>query len=137
MKRAFSSVFASGIVLLVLLGCQDKGVSPQKEVPEPEIVPYTAIPQPFINNMYFFYGAGLEDAAVPVLEELLQADFDINDAWYPEWENSGECMVVLVDQLIVRLEAPDERIFDFGLVSDSSQIFLSVCIPTWKHYRFD
>ena len=126
-----------GFSILVWLGCGDEAVSTQKEVPGPEIVPYTAIPQPFTNSMYFLYGFSVEDGPVPVFEELLEADLDVENAWYPEWDNPGPCLVLMVNQLIVRLKAPDERIYDFGFVSDSSQVFVGICIPTWEHYRFE
>jgi hypothetical protein len=42
--------------------------------------------------------------------------------------------------MIIRLEAPEARIHDFGFTADSAlvQIFENpACRPSWEHYQFE
>ena len=135
--RRSKLVAVTAILFILASGCELLGDSPDRtprpEVPDPEIVPSTAIPRSFSDNVYFLSGAKLGDGPVPVLQELLDHDFQLRDAWYPE---AARClMVTLPYPLIVQLKAPDQGIYELGF-SDLSDASFS-CFATWRHYKFE
>ena len=128
------SIILSGF--LVQIACdQGSTLGPEPNIVPYSIVPYSLIPKPFSNATYFLYGHNLEPGEEAVIDQLQSGGFTIRDAWIPY--EPGECMMAIIDQMIVRLEHPDPRIYLLGFVSDSTQIAPGVCIPTWKHYIFN
>lgn len=113
------------------LGC-DQGASPSIGR---DIVRYSSIPRPFSDATYFIYGQNLSNGYQAVIDQLQSGGFAIREAWSPY--DFGGCMMPIIDQMIVRLERPDIRIFSHGFVSDSSLVVLGNCIPNWKHYTFN
>lgn len=131
-------VVVTAVLFIVASGCELLGDSPDRasrpDVPDSEIVPTTAIPRSFSDSVYFLYGAKLADGPVPVLQEVLDHDFRIQNAWYPE---AAVCMrAFLPEALIVQLKAPDQRIYELGFISDSSELLVG-CFATWQHYEFE
>jgi hypothetical protein len=118
------------------------------KVPDPKIINYTEIPRPYSKSTYFLYYGGwgvpelrfAEGDVKLILQKLLQQGFDVREAWNATGEWGCPLRIATWEQMIIRLEAPETRIFDFGFTSDSSrvQIFENpACRPTWEHYRFD
>jgi hypothetical protein len=117
-------------------------------IPVPTIINYTEIPRPYSKSTYFLYYGGREVPALRfaegdialILQKLLEQGFDIREAWNAAGEWGCPLRKPTREQMIIRLEAAEARIFDFGFTSDSShvQIFENpACRPTWEHYRFD
>ncbi len=136
MKRFFiiSTIFI--VLSLLVVNCQESTTPIDSTTLSATPVPYTTIPQPFSKNFYFLYGAPLAKGATPILRRLEEENIPLTDAWFIDERNIGPCENPIILQLIVRLSKTDDRIHDFGFVSDSSQVELDECIPTWLHYRF-
>ncbi|MGH7598416.1 MAG: hypothetical protein ACREOI_18830 [bacterium] len=159
MKRLFALKRLLLLVALFLIfcSCNDKqqesslakitGVE-RNGIPDPTIINHTEIPRPYSKSTYFLYSGGRE---VPesrfaegniklILQKLLERGFDIREAWNATGEWGCQMRKPTWDQMIIRLEAPNARIHDFGFTIDSSlvQIFENpACRPSWEHYRFD
>jgi hypothetical protein len=159
MKRFFASRWSLllTILFLTLYGCkEDQPQSPlapitaveNNKVPDPKIINYTEIPRPYSMSTYFLYYGGREapelrfaEGDVPlILQKLLEQGFDIREAWNATSEWGCAMRKPTWEQMIIRLEAPDARINDFGFTADSSLVQIlenPACRPTWEHYRFD
>jgi len=132
MKSDFMMLVVICFALSFLVGACDQGTPPSPAV---DIVPYSSIPRPFSTSTYFLYGYALDQGEQSILDELTTRGIRLRDAWIPY--GYGPCMMAFVNQMIVRLEYPDERIYSVGFVSDSSQVAPGICIETWKHYQFN
>lgn len=125
------------VAALVLpgLGCQeDSGITPSAkvQVPEPEVVPYSNIPNPPTPAMYRISGQALADGPVQILKEVEREGFDLKRAWRPK---VYLCMALFLDELIVELEQPDDGIYELGFTSDFSGT-AGPCASHWDEYRF-
>jgi len=118
-------------VLLLSIGCEQT-TSPTSTI---DIIPYKKIPRPYSNSTYFMYGQELDSGEKAIFDRLESEGIALRDAWIPD--ESGECGMLIIKQMIIRLESPDSRIYSFGFLSDSSQIAPGECIPSWKHYTFN
>jgi len=119
----------------ISIGCReqtDLPVNAEPLFPEYTIVSYSDLPRPFQDNVYFSYGGGLQKGSVLVLQHLAGQGFQVREAWEPD--DPGPCAYPTVRQVIVRLEAKDNRIYEHGFVSDSSLV--NHCAPTWRQYMF-
>jgi hypothetical protein len=150
------TILLTALVLLVTFnGCNN---SPQEaslgkttdaertNVPDPTIINYIEIPRPYSKSTYFLYYGGrevpelkhAEGSVVIILQKLLEKGVAVRDAWNAAGEWGCAMRKPTWEQMIIRLEAPNARIFDFGFTSDSSrvQIFENpACRPTWEHYK--
>jgi hypothetical protein len=154
-KTAFTILLVALGMLLAFCGCKNgqdelllakvNGVE-HDNIPDPTIINYTEIPRPYSKSTYFLYGAGRENAelrfaegsVVIILQKLLEKGVAVRDAWNAAGEWGCAMRKPTWEQMIIRLEAPNARIFDFGFTSDSSrvQIFENpACRPTWEHYK--
>ncbi|GEM_PF-6704309 len=136
MKRFFIISAIMVMLSLIAVNCQESTTPIDSTTLSATPVPYTTIPQPFTENFYFLYGAPLAKGATPILRRLEEDGIPLTDAWFIDEQNIGPCEKPILLQLIVRLSKADDRIQDFGFVSDSSQVELDDCIPIWLHYRF-
>jgi hypothetical protein len=157
MKKRFTNLLVALILFLAFCSCRNDqhelslakiNGDEHNGIPDPTIVNYTKIPRPYSMSTYFLYYGGREvpelrfaegDIAL-VLQKLLEQDFDVREAWNATGEWGCAMRKPTWEQMLIRLEAPDARIFDFGFTNDSSrvQIFENpACRPTWEHYRFD
>jgi len=123
----FLFVFIS-ISVLICNSC-----SPEKDNPEIIIVKNTDIPKSFSDNIYFIYGTALDTGEQNILYNLLQSGLKINTAWVPY--TFGDCMSPNTKEMILELDQPDTRIYEFGFTSDSTMLNLN-CITLWKKYKF-
>lgn len=131
MKSDLTKMIAIFFTLSLLsIGC-DQATSPNPSV---NTVSHKEIPRPYSETTYFMYGQELDSGEKTIFDRLNSEGFILRDAWIPN--ESGECGMLIIQQMIVRLEYPDSRIYSLGFVSDSSQIAAGVCIPSWKHYTF-
>jgi hypothetical protein len=77
---------------------------------------------------------------IPLLNLLLENKFTISGAWNATSEWDCPLMMPTYAQLILRLESPDERIKEFGFVSDSTRLqiygVVAGCVPYWEQYMF-
>lgn len=116
------------------------------DIPDPTIVNYTEIPRPYSKSTYFLYYGGravpelrfAEGNVTLILQKLLEQGFDIREAWNATGEWGCAMRKPTWEQMIIRLEAPEARIRDFGFTADSSlvQIFENpACRPTWEYYK--
>jgi hypothetical protein len=117
-------------------------------IPKPAIIAYTEIPRPYSKSTYFLYGGGREVPELRfangnsklILQRLLEKNFNLREAWNATGEWGCPLRIPTWEQMIIRLEAPDQRLYDFGVTADSSRIQIfgdPACLPTWEHYRFD
>ena len=120
------------VLAVILVGSVCNEVGPLNS--EIEIIPATDIPRPFSNSTYFIYGVKLEIGELNILNSLNNQGFALQDAWIPN--TFGACMVPILKQMIVHLKYPNSKIYSLGFTSDSTQVQISYCIETWKHYRF-
>ncbi len=130
---------------------QDKIYSPVFSVngiPNPTIISYTEIPRPYSKSTYFLYYGGREVPELRfaegnitlILQRLLEKGFAVREAWNATGEWGCAMRKPTWEQMIIRLEAPDARIVDFGFTTDSSRVQISenpACRPTWEHYRLN
>ncbi len=75
-----------------------------------------------------------------ILQKLLDQGFVLREAWNATGEWGCRMRKPTWEQMIIRLEAPEARIFDFGFTRDSALVQISenpACRPTWEHYRFN
>ena len=131
------------IVFLVFTAnhCKNKSSEPEPEivVTEPKIV--TEIPQLEHNVYYFVNTSGsnaekLENGPEPILQELIDNNFALEQAWYPTYPTP--CMAMsAVEALIVQLEKHDERIYDFGFISNPENWIINCGIKSFYHYDFN
>jgi hypothetical protein len=155
-KTRFANLFVALILFLAFCSCQNgqQEISSAKingaerhDIPVPTIINYTEIPRPYSKSTYFLYYGGwevpelrfAEGDVTLILQKLLEKGFAVREAWNAGDEWGCPLRKSTWDQMIIRLEAPDARIFDFGFTADSSrvQIFENpACRPTWEHYRF-
>jgi len=143
------------VLLLILISCTQNrektlldgnNLANNGNIPEPKIVPSTDIPRPYSKSTYFLYGGEgaleLELAqgnVALILEKLLEENFAIKEAWNAAGEWGCPLRKPTWEQLILRLDTPDQRLYRYGFTSDSSrvQIFENPpCRPTWEYYRF-
>ena len=123
------------IIYILALGflasaCDSIPSEPKLEVPEPEIISWDRIPQPFPESTYFLFGAGLQDGPHAILNSLLEGGVAFQDAYRP---HSALCMRLFLDQLVVVLERPDERMQQHGFTTDPNG-FAGGCFSHWEHY---
>jgi len=157
MKRLFALRWLLSLAALFLALCSCKDDQPQSSltritgaehdnIPDPEIINYTEIPRPYSKSTYFLYSGGWEVPELRfaegnvklILQKLLEKGFNIREAWNATGEWGCPMRKPTWDQMIIRLEAPEARIHDFGFTTDSScvQIFENpACRPTWEHYK--
>lgn len=138
-------MFIPLLVFFLIFGCDQNiaDVNPGKLPPQERTnyqfkqrqVPYTAIPRPYTETMYFLYGYRVTDNQIQILEQLLQANIPLQEAWYPDYSIPSVCMVLIPDQMIVKLRQPDSSIFNFGFVQDSSDAMPGLCLPYWFHVQ--
>lgn len=156
-SRGFTISAAILAAFLVLCACNDNqqesflakiNAVEHDDVPEPTIIHHTGIPRPYSASTYFLYYGGwdvpelkfADGNVVLILQKLLEEGFDICEAWNAANEWGCHLRISTWDQMILRLDAPDARIYDFGFTADSSRIQTyenPACRPTWEHYRFD
>ena len=136
-KSAVSkSAFLFILCGLVVVACQDHLVS---VVSDPQIISAGQLPP--LQNQYYLIrttenAERLEYGAIPMLQQLLNANFDVQDAWYPI--GTTPCMAMgAVDALVVRLKKPDDRIAALGFTPDPSFHIINCGIDTFAYYRFD
>lgn len=130
-------LFLMTAFLYMTLACTDTTTPANKKIPEPNLVSFNSIPRPFSDNIYFFYGLRLDDGPEALLKKLLENNLEIKKAWYPYKGSPGECSMAIVQQLIVMTALPDNRMYDLGFTSDSTQASVNICIPIWEEYRFN
>lgn len=133
---ASKSAFLFILCGLVVVACQDNPVS---VVSDPQIVRAEQLP-PSQNQYYLIRTAEnaerLENGASPILKQLLKADFEVRDAWYPI--GPTPCMAVTaVEALVVRLQKPDARIAAMGFRPDPGPFIINCGINTYAYYQFD
>ena len=116
--------------LLFVSACGPTPPEPAIDALESEIVSWETIPHPFPEATYFLFGANLKDGPRAVLVELLEDGIVVQDAYYP---HTSICMAVFLDQMIVVLEAPDERMENRGFTTNSDRLGGS-CITHWSRY---
>ena len=103
------------VFVLCSSACDSASYEAIQEVPEPELVSWEGIPQPLPEATYFLFGAGLKEGPRAALEQLLEEDIAIQDAYRP---HTALCMALFLDQLVVVLEGPDERMQQQGFTTD-------------------
>ncbi|MGH7449813.1 MAG: hypothetical protein ACRENG_00555 [bacterium] len=156
-KKRFAILLAILVLFLAFDGCRNDQQelslakitgAEHNDIPDPEIVNYTEIPRPYSKSTYFLYYGGREVAELRfangnvalILQKLLEQGFVLREAWNAAGEWGCPMRKPTWEQMIIRLDAPEARIHDFGFTADSSlvQIFENpACRPTWEHYRFD
>jgi hypothetical protein len=121
----------------------------EKTPPNSELIYYTEIPHPFSKSTYFLYSGGwnvpqlefADGSVVVILQKLLENNFAIREAWNATGEWGCPSKMPTWDQFIIRLEAPDKRIYDFGFTSDSSKVQIyhydPPCRPIWEYYQLE
>lgn len=108
------------------------GAHSSKLIPEPILVPYSAIPHPRPNNLYRVSGAALPADPTEILERVLEAGFDMQRAWHPQ---IALCMALFLDELIVELKEPNDEIYKLGFTSDFTGTS-GPCTSHWNEYDF-
>ena len=97
-------------------------------------ISYKEIP-PYSESTYFLYG--YEKSEKTIIEQLKSKGFLLNDTWIPDKTSVGPCGMLIINQMIIRLQSPNPNIYTFGFVSDSSQAVPGKCLPLWIHYTFN
>ncbi len=146
-------IFAAAALLLGLAACQDNPVTPETFIPEPETAltstiaaPVDTFPGPADAAIYYHRGEDPEtqalDDAEPLLETLLENNLALENAWVPILSSvEVECGASNVyPALVVQLEAPDDRILEYGFVQNPAEVtppFYPNCgIEEFDHYAF-
>lgn len=122
------------ILASILCGCSTDSVI--QGIPDREIIHYTELPRPFTQLTFFSYEY---PDAKPVLDRLLKGGFPVAEAWNATGEWECPLRIPTFPQLIIRLDSPAPRIFEFGFSSDSTRLQIygvtAGCKPNWEHYQ--
>ncbi len=122
---------------LAVVNCGKAPTAPNDipDIPEPTVVGYSVVYGALGEATYFVFGFDEAQGAKPILRELLASGIAIRRAWLPH--GPSPCLMMLLSQMIVELEAPDARILDHGFTADPYGLVPGACIPTWLQYSFE
>lgn len=129
MKKYLALIVMVLVAVFFSVTCE-QSTSPNKY---PVITSHASLPRPFSNSTYFIFGEKLANGEQPILDNLENKNFSLQDAWVPD--SFGVCMGVIRSEMVVRLISPDSSIYSQGFTSDSTK-FSDYCIITWKHYHY-
>ncbi len=145
-------------LLLLLAGCDETPVAPDRLLPQPETVALDEIDEPVApapdsddtaEALYFYvYDGNIESNAAQnappaLLDRLVENGFDLQAAWDPILESvQVACMAPNVHPaLVVELQSPDRDILNFGFIADPGDleppVYPNCGIEQFRHYSFE